>query len=227
MISLYFGLPGCGKTTMYTKLAVDADILIEKDKKRVAKGKKPFCPYKHIYGNVPLFGLSNYTRIKFSYLGVYDIRDCLLLIDEATIEVDSRDFKGFKKETKEFMLLHRHYNVDIVFFTQQWDGIDKKIRVITDRVYYLYKDPLTAKWFTRMYRVPYGIIIPDPKKDSSEKLGEIVQGYCRPSFFVRVFSPWLYRKKYYKYFDSWDAPRLKPLPTVGSTQLSTKRREGA
>lgn len=73
-----------------------------------------------------MFGLSNYTRIKFSYLGVYDIRDCLLLIDEATIEVDSRDFKGFKKETKEFMLLHRHYNVDIVFFTQQWDGIDKK-----------------------------------------------------------------------------------------------------
>ena len=78
MISLYFGLPGCGKTTMYTKLAVDADIVIEKDKKRVAKGKKPLCPYKHIYGNVPLFGLSNYTRIKFSYLGVYDIRDCLL-----------------------------------------------------------------------------------------------------------------------------------------------------
>lgn len=213
MISLYFGLPGCGKTTMLAKLALEADMRIEKDKKLVAKGKKAICPYKHIYGNIPLTGLKNYTQILFDWLGRYEICDALILIDEATIEVDSRDYKGFKKHTKEFMLLHRHYNVDIAFFTQQWDGIDKKIRVITDKVFYLYKGFFTRKWFTRMYRVPYGIIIPDPKKDGSDKLGEIVQGYCKPDLITRLFSPWLYRPRYYQFFDSWDRPSLPILPT--------------
>ena len=201
-VSLYFGLPGCGKTTMMTAMAV-------KENKRIQKGKSN---YKHIYGNVPLFNIEHYTQIDFDWLGKYDICDALILIDEATLKCDSRDYKGFKKHTKEFMLLHRHYNVDIVFFTQQWDGIDKKIRVITDRVYYMYKGVFTRKWITKMYRVPYGIIIPNPKKDSSEKLGEIVQGYCKPNIIVRLFSPFLYRPKYYKYFDSWDRPKLLPIP---------------
>lgn len=212
MVSLFFGLPGCGKTTMMAKIAHDTDVKIEKDKKRLVRGKKPLCPYKMIYGNVPLSNIKNYRKIDFDWLGRYDISEALVLIDEATIEVDSRDYKGFKKHTKEAMLLHRHYRIDICFFTQQWDGIDKKIRVITDRVYYLYKGVFTRKYFTRMYRVPYGIIIPDPKKDSSEKLGEIVQGYCKPNFFVRLFSPWLFRPLYYRYFDSWDKPLLPPLP---------------
>lgn len=212
MVSLYFGLPGCGKTTMLAKLAHDTDLLIEKDLKRVAKGLPRKCPYDYVYTNIELIGLKHCRKITFDMLGRYDVRNALILIDEATIEVDSRDYKKFSQASKEFILLHRHYRCDIAFFTQQWDGVDKKIRVITDRVYYLYKGVFSRLWFTRMYRVPYGIIIPDPKKDSSEKLGEIVQGYCKPSFFVRLFSPWLYRPRYYKYFDSWEAPLLPPLP---------------
>lgn len=212
MVSLYFGLPGCGKTTMLAKLAHDTDVLIERDLKRVSKGLSRKCPYDCVYSNIELVGLKHYRKITFDQLGRYDVRNALILIDEATIEVDSRDYKKFSQASKEFILLHRHYRCDIAFFTQQWDGVDKKIRVITDRVYYLYKGVFSRHWFTRMYRVPYGIIIPDPKKDSSEKLGEIVQGYCKPSFFVRLFSPWLYRPRYYKYFDSWEAPLLPPLP---------------
>lgn len=194
-VSLFFGLPGCGKTTLLTYHAVKA----------VKSGK-----YRNVYSNVRISVLG-VTYIDNSCIGLYDLSDCLLLIDEATLFADSRDHKNFDKGKLTYFLEHRHFNADIILFTQQWDGVDRKIRVITDRVYYVYKGLFLGHWFTRYYRIPYGIIIPDPNK-SSEKLGEIVQGYCKPNILIRLFSPWIYRPKYYKYFDSWERPVLPSLP---------------
>lgn len=195
-VQLYFGLPGAGKTTMMVYKAL--------------QGKKS-KRYKHIYCNVHI-AVDGVTYIDNDCIGMYELADCLILIDEATLFADSRDYKGFSKGKIQFFLEHRHFNADIILFTQQWDGVDKKIRVITDRVYYVYKGALLGRWFTRCYRIPYGIIIPDPKKDGSEKLGEIVQGYAKPNILIRMFSPWLYRPKYYKYFDSWERPPMQSLP---------------
>ncbi len=95
----------------------------------------------------------------------------------------------------------------------KWDGVDRKIRVITDRVYYMYKTPILGRWISKYYRIPYGIIIPDPhSKNSGEKLGDIVQGYCKPGFFQRLFCHRIWRPKYYRYFDSWEAPKLPKPP---------------
>ncbi len=195
MVSLYFGLPGCGKTTMLAKLAYDA----------VKKGK-----YDNVYSNVAL-NMPGVTYIDNECIGKYNICRSLVLIDEATLFADSRAYKNFDREKLEFFLLHRHYQCDIILFTQQWDGVDRKIRVITDRVYYIYKTWLTAPWISKCYRIPYGILIPDPNK-TGEKLGEIIQGYSRPPWYIRLFAVRVYRPKYYKYFDSWEAPELKPLP---------------
>lgn len=195
-VSLYFGLPGCGKTTLLCAKALSG-----------VRSKR----YKHVYSNVNI-AVPGVTFIKNDFIGKYDLSDALILIDEATLFADSRDHKNFPKPVMEFFLLHRHYNCDIILFTQQWDGVDRKIRVITDRVYYVYKGLLLGQWFSTYYRIPYGIIIPDPKKKDGEKLGEIVQGYCKPNFLIRLISPKLFRPKYYKYFDSWEAPPLPPLP---------------
>lgn len=194
-VSLYFGLPGCGKTTMMAKLAYDA----------VQKRK-----YDHVYCNVHNT-IPGVTYIDNYCIGGYDLSNSLILIDEASLFADSRDWKNFRADRLQFFLEHRHYHCDICLFTQQWDGIDRKIRVITDRVYYLYKGLFLGRFITRGYRVPYGIIIPDPNR-GSDQLGEIVQGYCRPNFLIRLFGIWLFRPKYYKYFDSWEAPALPPLP---------------
>lgn len=196
-VSLYFGLPGAGKTTLMCYKAIKG-----------LKSKR----YRNVYGNVRMM-IDGYIYIDNDCIGQYDLSDCLLLIDEATLFADSRAYKSFGKDKLEYFLEHRHYNADICLFTQQWDGVDRKIRVITDRVYYVYKGFFLGHWFSTFYRIPYGIIIPDPHKDkSSEKLGEIVQGYCKPNILVRLFSPKLYRPKYYKYFDSWERNFLPSLP---------------
>lgn len=195
-VSLYFGLPGAGKTT----------ILVYEALKAVKSGK-----YRNVYSNVRI-GVFGVTYIDNFCIGKYNLSDCLILIDEATLFADSRAYKEFGKDKLTYFLEHRHYNADIMLFTQQWDGVDRKIRVITDRVYYVYKGVLLGKWFSRYYRIPYGIIIPNPKKDQGEKLGDIVQGYCKPNILIRLFSPWIFRPLYYQYFDSWERPYLEKLP---------------
>ena len=196
-VSLFFGLPGAGKTTI---LAAKA--------KQAVRSKR----YKYVYSNVYLT-IPGVTFIDNECIGKYDLSDCLLLIDEATLFADSRSYKEFSKDKMQYFLLHRHYNADIILFTQQWDGVDRKIRVITDRVYYIYKGFFLGKWFSSYYRIPYGIIIPDHhKKNSGDKLGEIVQGYCKPGLLIRLFAPKVFRPFYYKYFDSWVRNPLKPLP---------------
>lgn len=198
MISLFFGLPGCGKTTIMTSIAFrELNSLRSR--------------YKHVYCNVRLT-IPGIIYIDNDCIGKYDLRDCLLLIDEATLFADSRAYKEFDKGKLTYFLEHRHFRSDIYLFTQQWDGVDRKIRVITDRVYYVYKPFLTGHWVSKYYRIPYGILIPD-KKNSSEKLGEIIQGYCKPSLLTRLFAKRIFRKKYYKYFDSFETPPLPKLPS--------------
>ena len=198
MIALFFGLPGSGKTTIMAWLAL-----------RETRNKK--SRYKHVYGNVKMT-IPGYTYIDNACIGQYDLSDCLLLIDEATLFADSRDYKNFNGKRLEYFLEHRHFKADIYLFTQQWDGVDRKIRVITDRVYYVYKTRILGLWWSKFYRIPYGIIIPDPKKDQ-QKLGEIIQGYCKPPFLTRLFSiKRVFRPAYYKYFDSFEKPYMPPLP---------------
>lgn len=195
-ISIYFGLPGCGKTTLLVAQALAA-----------VRSKR----YSNVYVNVNI-DVPGVTYITNDCIGQYLLHDGLLLIDEGTVFADSRAYKEFSKERTEFFLLHRHYNLDINLYVQQWDALDRKIRCIADRCYYIRKGAILGWFMTSYYRIPYDIIIPDPKR-GGEKLGEIVQGYCKPDIFTRLFfTKRLYRPKYYKYFDSWEMPYRPALP---------------
>lgn len=195
MISLYFGLPGAGKTTLLVKMM-----------RQALKGKV----YQNVYCNIDV-NIEGYWKIVKGDLGYYDLHNGLILYDESMIDFDSRDYKKFQHQLVEFFMKHRHDELDVMLFSQSWDMLDRKIRVITDRVFYMYKPVLLGHWLTRYYRIPYDIIIPDPK-NGGEKLGEIVQGYCKPNPINRIFCHRVWRPKYYKFFDSFERPKRPALP---------------
>lgn len=192
-VSLYFGLPGCGKTTILTYLALKA-----------VKGVK----YENVYSNVEI-NVPGVTYITDECIGKYELRDCLLLIDEATLFADSRDYKNFSKGRLEYFLKHRHRNADIILFTQQWDGVDRKIRVITDRVYYVFKGWLLGHWFSTIWKIPYKVMFPN---EDGDRAGEIIMGYVKPPILIRLFAKKIYRPPLYKYFDSWELDPMPDLP---------------
>lgn len=207
MINLYFGLPGVGKTTLYSKIALDLS-------RRIMGGKTPI---RHIYGNIELHGIPFYQQISLEYLGVYDLSECALLIDESTIEFDSRSYKNFSSSKTNFFVTYRHFHVyEIHLFCQIYNRVDKTIRDLTNNVFYMWKPFLLGAWFTRYVRIPYGIDIPKKSKDNSDSNGDISMGYYQPSLFDKILAPWFFRPMYYMYFDSWEAPTLPPLPELVS-----------
>lgn len=204
MVSVYFGLPGCGKSTLLTKIAL-----------KESKKKKPFKRYDYIYTNYECF-VPGVIPINNNVIGHYELApdnsSALVLIDEGTLFADSRDYSNFDYERLMFFILHRHYRCDVIITTQYFDGIDKRIRLIIDRAYYLYKGIITRHWFSQYYRIPYTILIPKKDTDNTH-IGEIVQGYYKPNIIGRILTHrWIFRPKYYKYFDSFSKIELPPLP---------------
>lgn len=128
-----------------------------KQSKLIDKGKSK---YKYIVSNVHL-KLPHCYVIDFNDIGKYNFTDCLILIDEASIYCDNRDWKNFGKDKIAYAMLHRHYNVDMAFYSQSYNGYDSKLRSITSHVYYVTRGLLLP--ISKAVRIPYGIIIPDKK----------------------------------------------------------------
>lgn len=116
---LYFGVPGSGKTTFAAYLA-----------------KKYFKKKLRVLSNVSIKGCYELIR---EDIGHYEIKDCLMLYDEAGIDYNNRNFKEKdKKMSKEeiyFYKYHRHYNVDIAIFSQSHDDSDVTLRRLATRYY--------------------------------------------------------------------------------------------
>lgn len=195
MISAVFGPPGCGKTSVLTLIA-------QKELKRIAKGKSK---YKHVYTNFPCKGCE---KIIFTDLGWYYYRDSLIILDELTLSSDSRDWKSFTKQSKQFIALHRHFGIDIWYGVQDWSRAEKTIRECTVGLYYCTRFLLSFAICRPIYRT---ICI-------NEYVGDLIMGYRFPSLselltgglkFFRIRSAW-------KYYDSYDKYGFDKLPDPAS-----------
>ena len=112
MIKCYFGVPGCGKSTILVKEYV-------KNKRK----------YDHIYTiNLVIKGVKKITK---EDLEKYMFRNTLILWDEITIDADNREFKSFSRDLRDFFILHRHLGCDIIYATQNFEKVDKIVRDLT------------------------------------------------------------------------------------------------
>lgn len=163
--------PGTGKTTLCAYLLINA----KKENKKV-------------YSNKPLRGAIQIDIKKD--LGVYDIHDAKLIIDEAGSDLNNRNwFKNLTDKSIEFIKLHRHYNVDIYTFSQAPNDMDNKFRDLVTRTYLLYKS-----------KIPFYVFAQSLKKVMKLEGGQIVQYLeVEKAENFRFFTP-----KCWAYFNSWD-----------------------
>lgn len=206
MLTCYFGVPGCGKTTLMTQFA-------QRELKLIRKGKSK---YERVYTN---FQCTGCNMITFKDLETYKINNALIIIDEITLDADNRHFKSFKDSARNFFVLHRHLNCDIIYATQSFEMVDLKIRQLTQELWYMSKSvvPFFDR-FTSAKRIYRNINI-------NEYTSELTLGYrfCNllESIFVNNYRL-CYRPKYYKYFDSFDEDVLASRPVLESITWDTK-----
>lgn len=193
-IRLYFGLPGSGKTTLLSRHA------LQYSKKRNF----------NVYSNVPL-NIPRVIPIENDMIGKYRMYDGVILIDEATIFADSRNFKSFSSALVTLFCLHRHLHLDIELFLQNYNRTDLTIRMLADKVFWIRK----FGGLTCSIEIPMSVFIPKKDvSDSSGQAGEIENGYYRPPLWSYIFCEKIWRKKYYPYFDSFDTSAFDNLPEL-------------
>lgn len=181
MIFEVFGLPRSGKTTFLTSLA------------RRGASKRSVAPlgrsYERVYTNFPCDGC---YRIDFDSLPYFDYSNSLIIIDEISLYADNRKFKDFNSDLLYFFKLHGHYKLDLVWCSQSLNDADKKIRDVTDTIFYL--RPF-AFHFSSIIQIKHAIDFKDR---------QVFDCYDVVPLSFRLF----YRKKWYKYFDSYEHKEL-------------------
>lgn len=203
MISCYFGVPRVGKNTMATMLA-------QKGLNKKVGLVRPVKRYDHVYTDFSCFGCE---KIDFQKLSKYKIYNSLIIFGEMGMEADNREFKKFAPEIRDFLILHGHLGNDIVYLTQDYSNVDKKIRNLTEELWYLTKSVVPIlKEFTIATRIYRKIAI-------NEYVGDLIMGYRFCNGLERIFvrnTRILYRRKWYPYFDSWEEGVLEKRPILES-----------
>lgn len=185
-----------GKTTILAKIALKEIDKIVYERRNA---------YSHVYTN---FFLKGAEKIDFKDLGKYNFENSLILLDEMTLDADNRDFKSFSKSALSFFTLHRHMHCDVIYCAQNYQNVDKKIRDLTEVLYYVKSISPAFEWLKKLLPISRATQV-FRTIAVNEYTSELVTGYRMPSRWEKIFGRigfWVWRPSYYKYFDSYENP---------------------
>lgn len=178
-MNLFIGAPGCGKTCLCAKITKNA----------VKQG----IP---VYSNVFIQGA--YELNPKEDIGVYMMRDCVIIIDEIGTIYNNRNWKtNVSDKMLAYLKRFRHYNATIFCFSQGLD-FDNRFIGLATHVYIVQKSMLN------IIGIPlskYKLITKHVGVD--ENTGQLVDKYVEA-----MSTHWYLRPLYYKMFDSFEIDDL-------------------
>lgn len=179
MFYIIIGLRGSGKTTHATYIA----------------NKESKLGYR-VFSNVDIQGTYKYD---IADLGKKDISNCVLIFDEAGIDMSNRQYAVDKKsyvnskEFRSFWKLSRHYGIkDIYVYSQAWD-FDVTLRRLCDKMFIIRNSLLPNFSILKPVKPSW-----DTDDDGQPVIKWTIGGFPIP----------FYRRPYYKYFDSYSRDKL-------------------
>lgn len=217
-LSVYFGVPGSGKTTF-------AAYLVRESQRTSLIGrfglwliwKWPFygsrfrflrhnfvsqyifdhfhigCP---VWTNVPITGAYEFNAQQD--LGRRWIYDGRLIIDEAGVEFNNRNFKSFSQDAIYFFKYHRHYRLAVDVLSQSYEDMDITIRRLARNMYVVKQSLIPGFVCIRKIRRRVGI---------DQNTHQIIDEY---SWGLPILdTKWIYARSLYSLFNSYSC---KPLP---------------
>lgn len=131
----FYGAPGSGKSTLAAWFA----------KKALSSGIT-------VYSNFPILGCRQFDK---SDIGTWLMEDCLVILDEAGVEFNSRNFKSnFTPAQIKWLKYHRHERAMIMIFSQGFDDADKIIRTLSTAAFVVRKGIFNTITYKRIAKRP-------------------------------------------------------------------------
>lgn len=205
-LNVYFGVPGSGKTTYAAYLARNAarkSLVIRLCERfpnrftaRILAGKSWKRPYT-VWSNVPISGTLQLNARED--IGKVMIQDGKMIIDEAGVEFNNRNYKNFPPDAIKFFKYHRHYGVSVDVFSQSFEDMDVTLRRLAQNFFVVKRSVLPFFVVTKRIRRKVGI------DDNTHQLCD------HYSFGLPLLdSKWIFCPPLWKMFDSYDYDELPP-----------------
>lgn len=204
-LNVYFGVPGSGKTTYaayLSRAAMRESLVIKLCKKFPCRFTRWILNGKHwkrampVWSNVPIAGTLQLNARED--IGAYMIQDGKMIIDEAGVEFNNRNYKTFPQAAVKFFKYHRHYGMSVDVFSQSFEDMDVTLRRLAQNFYVVRKS-----------LIPRFVVIKRVKRkfDIDDNTHQPINAYF---FGLPIFdTKWIYCPPLWKMFDSYDYEILK------------------